>query len=175
MVERGDLDSRSPMRPDALVAWALGTFHACLLIVLLVLLLYRRGAVAGLLGETGTVAGILLFLSLWAISVWTTGRALRGVLGGSTRVAGWDVAVGRAAVWGGFAGSLFLFCLVAVVLLPAVVQNWSGPSAGFLVAVPFLLVAAGVAFVVGAMVGALFGGLDVLLLRTRDALLRKEG
>lgn len=174
MVERVELDSLPPTRPDPLAAWGLGTFHACLLVVLLVLLLYRAGRAGDLLGGTGTGPGLLLFVALWGLSGWTTWRALRGVMEGSRLVVRRGVVVGRAAAWGGVAGALFLPVLVAVLLLPPVVAD-GGVGPGLLLAVPFLLVAMGVAFVVGSLVGLLFGTLDVLLLGARDALLRKPG
>ncbi|MEA2633738.1 MAG: hypothetical protein QOH92_505, partial [Chloroflexota bacterium] len=52
-----------------LVVFALGTFHAAVLIVALVLVLYAAGGLAPLLSSLSTIAGLALFCALWLTTV----------------------------------------------------------------------------------------------------------
>jgi hypothetical protein len=91
---------------NQLVVFALGTFHAAVLIVAVVLVLYAAGGLAPLLSSLSTIAGLALFCALWLTTVWSTHRTLRGAF----TVAPWTsvplgIMIPRAAWRGGVNGS----------------------------------------------------------------------
>jgi len=154
-------------RPS-LFSWAAGSFHAALLVAVLVAVLHLSGAAGDLLGGVGTLPGAVVYCYLWALSAWTTDRALAA--SGVTPAAGVPDrrgALRAAAAWGGVTGVLFFAALFAV-------------AAGLLVAaagveaIGFLLVAGVIAAMLAAAVGAVVGValalLDVALLRAAVAL-----
>lgn len=158
-------------RRDPLLAWALGAFHAALLLAALVLLAYDAGSIGGILEDTGTARGLVLGLGLWVVAAWTTRRALAGVPAAGSPRGGLKDAFGLGVLWAGLAGVLFLLVLAAVFLLP------THPGGGFrlrdLVGFGFFLAyGAAFAFVVGSFVGVALAAFDVLALRVADALLR---
>lgn len=147
----------------SLFVWATGTFHAALLVTVLVAALHRSGAAGDLLQGVGTIPGALVYLYLWAVTLATTRRALRtsgvtpagGVPDGKT-------ALRSALFWGGVTGLGFYAGPYAIVALGIVLRG--GLDA---VGVVVLLLAVGgiVATVAGAVVGAVLALLDLALLR----------
>src|SRR5260370_610226 len=59
------------------VVFTLGTFHAAVLVAVLVVVLYANGGLASLLSGLSTIAGLALFGALWLTTVWSTDRTLR--------------------------------------------------------------------------------------------------
>lgn len=141
---------------DPLAAWALGTFHATLFLVTLVLLAHRAGAVGGIVGSLDTLRGLLLFVALWAASWWSARGALQDAAKKGARLS-------HTFFWGGVTGVLFLWALLLVVVLPLAAPDRS-PSVLVGVAL-FVVIASAVAFLVGGVVGLAFQGLDLLVLK----------
>lgn len=153
-------------RPDearGLVTWALGTFHATIFVLVGVLILYTRDALAPLLSSLNTLAGLGLFAVLWATTFVTTARALRGLELGAP---GTESALLRRTFRFGAANGMLFLAVVGLVLgVGASVAAGSFPF--FLFAAPFALV---VAAAVGGVVGLIFGLVDLALLRIVSAL-----
>jgi hypothetical protein len=160
---------------NQLVVFALGTFHAAVLIVALVLVLYAAGGLASLLSGLSTIAGLALFIALWATTVWSTNRTLRGAF----TVAPWtavppDTLIARAAWRGGVNGIMFLTC---VGLILAISSAFNGDLAFGVIGVGLLVfatVGAAVAFIIGFVVGLLFACVDLALVTATRAILANE-
>jgi hypothetical protein len=163
------------MGRGGLVVFALGTFHAAVLIVALVLVLYAAGGLASLLSGLSTIAGLGLFVALWATTVWSTNRTLRGAF----TVAPWtsvaaDTLIARAAWRGGVNGIMFLACVGLILAISSAFNGdlaFSVIGAGFLV---FATVGAAAAFVIGFVVGLLFACVDLALVTATRAILANE-
>ena len=157
---------------DRSLWWALGTFHAALLITIAVLLLYLAEGLGSFLSGLSTVAGLALFGALWLSSVWSTRRALRGAVGpGLVLAVPFESLVGRGVIQGGWTGLTFLAFLAIILGVPALVQR---PNSGVLV-LPLVLsvfgvAAAALAIVIGWLLGLVFALLDLLLLGAARAL-----
>lgn len=147
------------MDESGLPAWALGTWHAAFLLVAFIAVAHATGSAGGLTADIGTLPGILAFAWLWAISWWTA----RGVL----RASSWgrDQVVAHVGMHGAAAGAVFVLGLGIAVVLHAALQE-GDPEA--LIGLPFVLTAAGVASVPGAVVAWILLGIDVLLARGID-------
>ena len=133
---------------ERVLALALGTFHAALLMVLLVALLQAFGLLSGFLGAVGTLPGVALFLWLWVIAVFSARRVLRDVdvLHGNAPVMR---VVERAMLFGGLGGAAFVLAFAAL------------QSARF--GVTGLLFFATFGVLGGVLVGAVFGAALVVL------------
>jgi hypothetical protein len=143
--------------PDPLLAWGLASFHAA---VLLVVPLWVGHAVApvalgGLLDGLDTLVGVALFLVLWGSTWWSNRRYLATSALETPR--GTVVA---GAKWGAATGLPLLGCVV----LAALVATSPVFAAVLLVAgsvvAPFL----------GAVVGAVLAGVDVVFDRLAGTL-----
>ncbi|TMD02646.1 MAG: hypothetical protein E6J01_17575 [Chloroflexi bacterium] len=171
-----ELTKPGTIERDRLIAWALGTFHAGVLLVTLVLLLHVTGGLPSLLGGLNTASGLALFAVLWVTTVWSTRRTLLGALGPALRneMPIYQL-VGRAVWRGGINGAAFLVGAGLVLAIPIVLSGSSSAIysllAGALFFATFGLVGA---FVVGCTVGLLFGGIDALLLMAARALLNSH-
>lgn len=152
---------RPSVRAPSLFTWATGSFHTALLVVAGVAAVHLAGRAGDLLGAGGTLPGAVAYLYLWAVTVWTTDRAMT-----ASEVTPGGIpdrrAAGRAALrWGAATG-------LAVFLVPFVVVAGFLLVAAGLGAVPALLVGGAVtgvlAAAVGAAVGVLFALLDAALL-----------
>lgn len=147
--------------PPRLVVWAAGSFHATLLVVLLVGGVHLAGAAGDLLAGLGTLPGAVAYLYLWAATTWTTGRGLRtaefrpddGVSGGLR-------AAGAALLWGGVTG---VGVLLPVLVLLVGSLALAGDDGVLVAALVFGGVGLPLAATVGAVVGLAFAGLDLLL------------
>jgi len=166
-----ELTKPGTIERDRLIAWALGTFHAGVLLVTLILLLHVTGGLASLLGGLNTESGLALFAVLWVTTVWSTNRTLQGTLGPALQT---DVPVYRLvgrAVWrGGINGAAFLVGAGLILAIPIVLSGSRSAIysllAGALVLGTFGLLGA---FLLGCLVGLLFAGIDVLLLMAARA------
>lgn len=151
-----------------LLAWTLGTFHACAIGLLLLLLVYPRGGLGLALGGLDTVTGLIIFIALWATSVWTARRALAGSDWLSATTADRIGFYRRALRWGGATGILFLAELGAIILVRTLVV-----SPRDILGNPLTVAAAAafvgsfgtiVAFVLGALTGVTLGAVDLVAL-----------
>lgn len=159
----------------AVLAWALGTFHACAVALLLLLPLYPTGALGGLLGGLETATGLVIFVALWTTSVWTTRHALTGGAWISAEPGSRGAFFSEALRWGAATGMLFLAELGLILLVRTLIV-----APGVLNPLGVLVtgVAAGTigmifAFVIGGVVGVTLGALDLVALLLARAILRQ--
>jgi hypothetical protein len=168
-------DQQSPsgaagLHGGGLVVFALGTFHAAVLIAALVLVLYAADGLVPVLGSLSTVAGLALFGALWLTTVWSTHRTLRGAF----TVPPWtslplDTMLSRASVGGGLNGIAFLALLGVVLGISSAFNGDTGVIGyGFLI---FATIGAAFAFVIGLVLGLLFAGIDLALVTATRAIL----
>jgi len=154
---------------SGVLAWALGSFHACVLGLVLVLLLYPGGRLGQTLAGLETLTGLLIFVALWATSVWTTRHALADGVWLSTDPADRGAFFGHALRWGAVTGTLFLAELGAIFLVRTLIVAPSAiASAGLLGIGGFAVFAGSIgmlfAFVIGGVVGVTLGALDLVAL-----------
>ncbi|WP_336358404.1 hypothetical protein [Haloarcula sp. CGMCC 1.6347] len=144
---------RANARPVSLVTWTLATFDTALFVLLGVLAAHASGGLADLLAGLNTLVGVAVFCYLWALFVlavrWVHGRVALDSAGVSTLVLH-GVAAGCAT------GVAFLLGLFAVALVPTIQSGGVRLQAVLLV----LLIGAGVAAVVGGVVGLVASLLD---------------
>lgn len=160
---------------NLLVVFTLGTFHAAVLIVALVVILYASDGLAPLLSSLSTIAGLALFSALWLTTVWSTHRTLRGAF----TVAPWTsvplgIMIPRAAWRGGVNGVAFLACLGIILLISSAFNGDVGAGVvgyGFLI---FATVGAAFAFVIGLGLGLVFACVDLALVTTTRAILDEK-
>ena len=147
----------------SVTGWILGTFHTAVVGLALLFLAYPGGGLGTTLGSLSTVAGLSLFLALWAITVFATSRAIRperglDLLGG--------VAAGyhrRALRWGALNGMLFLWSAAAVLALQQLIAapgtlQWQSLllGAGFVMGVGSFF-----ALTIGAVIGLALASIDL--------------
>ena len=163
------------------LGWIVGTFHTTALASTLLLLLYPRGGVGIGLAGLNTVTGLAIFVALWATTVFTTGRALRG-LDLLAEIAETDqirrirrTFVRRALRWGGANGVLFLALGGSIALVNAVVASTAPVSFGSVFVLVMIIGVFGglVAFVSGALLGVAFAALDLFALWIARAIVRE--
>ena len=145
-----------------LLTWSLATFHTTVFVLVIVLFAYSGGGLGGALGGLNTIAGLGLFVALWATTYVTTSRALKGLdLIGSARDRG---GYGRRAFrWGAANGMSFLAILGSVAIVAAIL-NTRPEQVGSGILLPALFIAP-IALVVsagfGGAVGVTFGIIDL--------------
>lgn len=168
----------SRVRLPEVTALAIGTFNASVFAIVLLVLVFRTGGLGTALQSLSTIHGFALFAALWAASVFSAVRALRQYRASEAAVHG-DLGafVGLGARWGAVTGLIFLW-LAALTLFIAYVAGQ--PHLGSLLigvqAAAFLLVIpTPVSLLVGAMVGSIFGLVDVYAMRIARGLLRASG
>lgn len=145
---------RADAGPVSLVTWTLATFDTALFVLLGVLVGHASGDLADLLAGLNTLVGVAVFCYLWALFVlavrWVQSRVALGDAPPRTLVLH-GVAAGCAT------GVAFLLGLFAVALVPTLQSGGVRLQAVVLVA----LIGAGVAAVVGGVVGLLASLLDI--------------
>jgi hypothetical protein len=144
----------------SVTAWVLGTFHTAAVGLTLLLLAYPGGGLGTTLAGLSTLTGLALFLALWAITVFATGRAIKGLDLGGGATAGYHR---RALRWGALNGALFLWSFAALL---AVQQLITAPGtlqvqtvllgAGFVVGI-----GSAFALAIGALVGLVLASIDL--------------
>lgn len=154
---------------SGVLAWALGTFHACVLGVLILMLLYPRGVLGQTLAGLETLTGLLIFIALWATSVWTTRHAIADAVWLSTDPTDRGVFFSHALRWGAATGVLFLVELGAIFLVRTLIVAPSAiTSAGALGLAGFAVFGGAIgmlfASVIGGVVGVTLGGVDLIAL-----------
>ncbi|RKS81804.1 hypothetical protein BDK61_1098 [Haloarcula quadrata] len=155
-------------RPVSLVTWTLATFDTALFVLLGVLAAHASGGLADLLAGLNTLVGVAVFCYLWALFV----LAVRWV---HSRVALVDVPLQTLVLHGVAAGSVagvaFLLGLLAVALVPTI----QGGGVSLQTVVLVLLIGAGVAAIVGGVVGLLASLLDIAVYGLAGSLLPEAG
>jgi len=162
--------------------WILGTFHAVALLVALIWLAYPGGGLGGLLAGLNKISGIALFVALWAIALFTTRRALRGLDVLSDDASARRGFYWRALRWGAASGALFLAALAAIALLQSIVASIAAASgdgrgpfqiqAAIFIVLIYGTLGTLVASAVGAVVGLALATLDIVALNVARALTR---
>ncbi|WP_058994386.1 hypothetical protein [Haloarcula sp. CBA1127] len=159
---------RADARPVSLVTWTLATFDTTVFVLLGVLTAHASGDLADLLAGLNTLVGVAVFCYLWALFVlavrWVHNRVALDSAGVST------LALHGAAA-GSVAGVVFLLGLLAVVLVPTLQSGGVRLQSVLLV----LLIGAGVAAVVGGVVGLLASLLDIAVYGLAGYLLPEAG
>jgi hypothetical protein len=159
---------RTDARPVSLVTWTLATFDTALFVLLGVLAAHASGGLADLLGGLNTLVGVAVFCYLWALFV----LAVRWV---HSRVALEDAPLRTLVLHGVVAGCAtgvaFLLGLFAVALVPTIQSGGVRLQAVLVV----LLIGAGVAAVVGGVVGLLASLLDTAAYGLAGYLLPEAG
>ena len=149
--------------PRRLLIWAFATFHVAVFVLAAVLLLYSRGSFGATLASLNTLAGLGLFVALWATTLFTTRGAFRGIdLVGASRLR----LSARAIRWGAANGVVFLVLLALPLIIGSIAATPRGgnPLAALgiaAIAAPFAL---SVAAVVGALIGLVLSVADLLLI-----------
>lgn len=148
-----------------LLVWALATFHAAVLVLALVLIVYRAGSLAGALHNVGTLPGVALFAALWIATCWTTGRAVRSSDWMPEMAPPVGSLLQRGAGWGGINGIIFFLCLDTTIALSALA---AGRLPNVATSIAFFLGTSVVgsipAFLVGGAVGMIFASVDIVVL-----------
>ena len=152
--------------PGRLVAWALATFHTVAFVLVALLVAFRSGSLTGSLASLNTVVGFAVFLLLWGVTRYTTGRALAtsrsGLAGGKP--------LSRPYRWGALTGWFFLAGLVVAGAVAAPFVNPQAGAAGSAGVVAFGVIATPFALVLGAIVGMLFAAIDIVLIEVARAI-----
>jgi hypothetical protein len=144
------------------LAWAFGTFHATVVGIALLLLAYPGGSLGVLLGGLSTITGLALFIALWVATVFSTGRAIRGL-----RLIGHDRATSgafyRGALrWGAANGVLFVLAAAVILALNGLVTAPETADRGVILRIAFIQGVFGSLFglAIGAVVGLVLASLD---------------
>lgn len=147
---------------DRLATWCLAAFNVAVLAVVGVLTLHASVDLGDLLAGLDTLTGFVLYAALWALTLWTNGRALAGVSPDGDRPAPRTLLL-RAVRWGATTGACFLWVLLAVVFLPDTRISPIIREGGELAVI--LLIATLFAALVGALLGVVVGSIDLVVLR----------
>jgi hypothetical protein len=159
-------------RVTGLLWWVLGSFHTSVFGLALLLLLYPRGGFGATLGSLSTLSGLAIFLALWATTLGTTRRALKGLNWLDDDPAQMAVFFRRALRWGGVNGLLFLIALGAILFLSALITAPGSITRPALTFVGFIFwIGLVVSYAVGAIVGVTLGALDIAALRIARAVI----
>ncbi|MBX0297160.1 hypothetical protein [Haloarcula nitratireducens] len=149
----------------SLLPWALGTVDVVSFALVGVVAAHAAGVLGGLLQGLNTLAGVAVFLYLWAIFV----LAARWVLStASLADASLRALALRGVAAGGASGVAFLLGILAVTAVPQLLT--SQPLSALLI----VLIGTVVAAPIGALVGLVLGGVDIALYRAAGYLLPDE-
>lgn len=156
------------------LTWALGTFHTAAVGIALLLLAYPGGSLGVTLGSLSTASGLAIFVALWAWTVFSTGRAIRGL-----RLIGPDRASSgayytRALRWGAFNGVTFFISLVAIIVVNALSLAAPSVQVGAVLSIAAFegILGSLFAFAIGAVIGLALASLDLVALGVARAMLR---
>ena len=151
---------------ETLEVWTVSTFNVVAFGIVGVVAGHASGEMANLLRGLSTLEGVLVFGYLWALTLVATRWAFAD--GGLERIRDGDFSslVARGALAGGLVGSGFLVGVaLAGVLVNLAVGPWSVQLGGVLPFLFIVIVAAGVAALVGGVVGIVFVLVDAVLYR----------
>ncbi len=172
-----------------LYAWSLATFHTVLFFAVLVMAVYLTGSLGQLLAALNTLIGTTIFVLFWLATWFCTRSALGRIFHSegppTSGIGGPEIkrALYLAPLWAGINGifSLQVFLLGGLLALigtlianPALVASPFSLTGAFIEALTFggFAEAFGIvpAFVVGALVGLVFVGIDGLLFAVAQSL-----
>ena len=163
-----------PWRDSRLLEWSLGTFHTGFFFTILVTLLYVTGALGSLLAGLNTAVGLAAFAWLWFTTWWCTRRAIRGA--GRTawqpRTEFWRI-IGRATLWGGVNGVVFLLGLIAIATVVSILSLDAETIANLFLLLPAGLIALAIACVLGLLIGLILGLIDSVLLEVSRRIVQR--
>jgi hypothetical protein len=147
--------------------FALATFHAASFVVVVVMFFHLRGFLPAALERLGTATGFAAFGLFWTTTSFATRRGLRNVQFDHTLSESFVASTVVAAGWNG----LYVFIVLLAGLLFVIVRE---PLVGSVPAVFLIVSTIGslAAFVIGGLVGLLYGLVDAALLRIGAALFR---
>jgi hypothetical protein len=157
------------MRDDALLlGFGLGTFHAVMLTLGLLLPLYLTTDLGETLAGLSTAIGLAVFAALWGTSVYCTCRGISeaGLRSGQPALFGAVLRSGET--WGAWNGVMFFWCLLVggtvAVFASSLDEGWQAvPITGFVLIFGFGIGTVVSAFV-GAATGTVFASIDFGLL-----------
>jgi hypothetical protein len=146
------------MKDDRLLlAFALGTFHAVLLTLLLVFGAYLLTSIGEAFEDLSTPIGLAVFGVLWASSVYCTSRGLRD----SGMRPGKEVSalalLNNAVTWGAWNGVSFLWVLLTVGLLVLLFDAASESADQVAGVIVFGVILFGAGTIFATFIGAFFG------------------
>jgi len=154
-----------------LLAWTLGTFHTTILGIVLLRLLYPGGGLGQALSGLSTLTGLALFVALWVTTVFTTGRAFRGldVLGDSPPA---GAVYRRALRWGAANGVLFFAAVVVILVANTLASAAPGVQIGAILTIAAFegIIGTLFAFAIGAITGLVLATIDLAALRIARAI-----
>lgn len=159
------------MADRRLVVWTVASFHAAGLTLAVVALAHADGALAGLLGGLGTLAGFAGYAYLWALSYLAT----RWVLDGDVLAAATDGAVRPALLRGTVGGALVGLAALLGPLLLLGAYNLATRGVALESAALVTLYGSAFALAVGAAVGLAFALLDLAALRVAGRITPARG
>lgn len=150
----------------ALETWTVATFNVVAFGLVLVLIGHASGALAEVLPDLGTLPGIAIFGYLWALVVASTRMALPEEGLEAVETAGYLSILRDGVLAGTVTGGAFVLGVVVVAVVPLLVLEGGHPGillylGGF---------GTGVGGIAGAVLGALFAAVDLLLFRAAAAL-----
>lgn len=157
-----DAADREPVAdPEWLETWAVATFGAVMLGLLLVVAGHAAGVLADVLAELDTLVGFAVFGYLWALAVASTRVAQPATGLDRVRTRGARTLLVAGALAGTLTGAAFVLGAALVAGLPLIVFDGANPAG--------LLVVGGLGTAVGGVlgggVGTLLAVLDVVLFR----------
>jgi hypothetical protein len=158
-----DLEAPAPAPDGAGLAFWLGTLHAALLMLVLVLLLHVRGDLGDTLASLNTLVGLALFALLWGVAVYATSRAIEGL---DLLAPAFDEVVRRGLKWGAMAGLLLFAPLAGLIVVGLTADALTGrqDAAVFLVVPLYVVPGAILAALAGGATGFLAALVDTLIL-----------
>jgi hypothetical protein len=153
-------------RGRRLAAFALGTFHAIILVWLFVTLSFRNGSLGETLDNLDTAVGLALFAAIWMVVGAIGAIAVVRLPGGTSTD---RIGIIRQGTLVGAAGGAAIGGLIAVILffgaaIPAVASGGVSSAVGVAIAMVIAVAAIAAAGIVGGGLGWAFAMTDLALL-----------
>lgn len=154
------------MADRRLVVWTLASFHTVGFTLAFVTPAYASGGLSDALPNFGTLPGVLGYGYLWGLSYLATRWVLTEDVLAETVAGSPGSVLVRGSVAGGFVGMATLLGPLLLVTVPDLVTGGGNATSLLLITA----IGAGVATVVGLLVGLLFTLLDVAAVRVAGSL-----
>lgn len=156
------------------LVFAFATFHATTFLLVPLLLAYRGGGLGQTLQGLNTLVGLGLFVAVWVTTYIATSMAMRDLDLTSGLPVDGDKLMRRALVWGGVNGVMFLLVLLSGFATANAISRPENIVQGTLFLIAAMFPGGAIAFVIGALVGVVFAGIDLLLLGVAARLVPRE-
>ena len=157
---------------DDLQLWSLSTFRTTSFMITLVISQYIQGSLQERFKSLGTGIGLLLFAGLWACTWLTTRWGLRAQAALPRRPQAWGPPLVPTIVAGGWNGLLIFVPLMVTFLIRVATDGQARVLPMLVLLLVGTVIGGGVAFVVGALVGLLYGIAEAFLLGFSDRIYR---